>query len=350
MDLYICSTLRHFMFSLLRAKKNADQKSLIVMILDQQGLGERQFDLSALPNSVSVKLVNRKALLRKAYSGPVGFIHKLCATALISNTYFKRRTRKVVLEEELGFDRNTVINLFLFNDRNRLARLLRLIVDQYQVIEDGLSNYSGSPLNIVERFFSRNRQYRYIGDDDRCLNIFLLNKESAPKVIKHKVKAIDFVDTDVVNDLLLPIFKIDRSNFEDFPKVIIATQPISIADMSATGYDLKVYQEIVNKLEQNNISYQFKVHPREREDKYRSFFPLATFIDSKIPLELLLFSQRDKINIVSIYSSAGMGFEKYCHRTTMVTHDESINQEETYRKWQQDIGDLRERLNSLSFD
>lgn len=320
------------------------------MILDQQGLDERQFDLSALPNSVSVKLVNRKAVLRKAYSGLVGFMHKLCATALISNTYFKRRTRKVVLEEELGFDRNTVISLFLFNDRNRLARLLRLIVDQYQVIEDGLSNYSGSPLNIVERFFSRNRQYRYIGDDDRCLNIFLLNKESAPKVIKHKVKAIDFVDTDVVNDLLLPIFKIDRSNFENFPKVIIATQPISIADMSATGYDLKVYQEIVNKLEKNNISYQFKVHPREREDKYRNSFPLATFIDSKIPLELLLFSQRDKINIVSIYSSAGMGFEKYCHRTTMVAHDESINQEEIYRKWQQDIGDLRERLNSLSFD
>ncbi|MFA0520270.1 hypothetical protein AB4501_25310, partial [Vibrio sp. 10N.222.55.E8] len=69
MDLYMCSTLRHFMFALLRASKNAEQNSLIIVILDQQGLDEKQFDLSTLPRSVSVKFVNRKLLLRRVYRG-----------------------------------------------------------------------------------------------------------------------------------------------------------------------------------------------------------------------------------------------------------------------------------------
>ncbi|MFA0077649.1 glycosyltransferase family 52 [Vibrio artabrorum] len=350
MDLYMCSTLRHFMFALLRASKNAEQNSLIIVILDQQGLDEKQFDLSTLPRSVSVKFVNRKLLLRRVYRGLLGFAHKLYATALISSTYFKRRTRKLVLEDELGFDQNTEISLFLFNDRNRLARLLRHLVNQYQVIEDGLSNYSGSPLSAIERLFSINRQNRYFGDDVRCTNIFLLNKDSAPKAINSKVSTIDFVDTDIVNDFLLPIFKVDRSSLDHLPQVLIATQPISIAGMSKSEVTLKVYQEVVNKLKKDNISYQFKVHPRENEDKYREFFPMATFVDSKTPLELLLFSQRRKLNIVSIYSSAGMGFEKFCNRITLIDDEEAERQGEIYLKWSKSMNGVKRRLEDLNFD
>ncbi len=350
MDLYVCSTLRHFMFALLKAGKNTNQNSLIIMILDQQGLNEQQFNLSVLPDHVSVRLVTRKSLLNKIYRGPIGFIHKLYATTFIPSKIFERRTRELVLNKELGVDSNTKIRLFLFNDRNRLARLLRLIVGEYQVIEDGLSNYSGSPLNTVERLISRSREYRYIGDDGRCSQIWLLNKSAAPEAIKDKVQAIDFVDTDVANELLLPIFKVERSLLDGFQGVLIATQPISMAGVSSTGLDLLVYQEVVRTLEEKGIHYQFKVHPRESEEKYTSTFPNASFIDSKIPLELLLFSQSKKVNILSIYSSAGMGFERFCNRLTLVKDSESEKQQKIYSSWANGLDDVKQRLKGLRFD
>jgi len=350
MDLYLCSTLRHLMFALLRALKSSEQESLIVMILDQQDLSAQQFDLSVLPNNVSVKFIKRKDLLGETYRGGIGFIHKLCATALVPSSYFNNRTRELILERQFSIDKSRKINLFLFNDRNRLARLLRLTVKNYQVIEDGLSNYSGSEQSNIERLLFRKRQRRYIGDDHRCQSISLLNKESAPRTIKHKVNAIDFIDTSNVRKYLLSFFKLDLSNLSEFPKVLIATQPISLANMDSTGCDLKAYQELINHLDEKGVSYQIKVHPRESEEKYMNQFSQASFVDSKIPIELYLFSNEEKIDIVSIYSSAGMGFERFCNRVTLIQDNEAEEQEEIYQSWQTGLADLKERLSRLNID
>ncbi|WP_413285395.1 glycosyltransferase family 52 [Vibrio sp. MA40-2] len=350
MDLYLCSTLRHFMFALLRAIRDSEQDSLIIMILDQQDLSEQQFDLTVLPSWVSVKFVKRKNLLGETYKGPIGFTHKLCATALVASAYFKNRTRKYVFERQFNIDNSRKINLFLFNDRNRLARLLRLTVETYQVIEDGLSNYSGNALNNIERLIQRKKHRRYIGDDHRCRSILLLNKEFAPNTIKHKVHAIDFIDTDIVSKYLFPIFKLDLSSLNEFPKVLIATQPISLANMDSTGCDLKVYEELIKYLDEKGLSYQIKVHPRENEEKYTNYFSQASFVDSKTPLELFLFSNEEKIDIVSIYSSAGMGFERFCNRVTLINDSEAEKQEQIYENWQQGLADLRVRLNRLNIN
>ncbi|MEZ8698423.1 glycosyltransferase family 52 [Vibrio lentus] len=348
MNLYLCSTLRHFLFALLKSLKEIDRESRIIVVIDQQGLEPESFDLSALPTTITVKFIGRKKLLKEIYSGGVGSIHKCFAVANSQNQYFRERTVKKLYESEilhapyLEEDRS---RLFLFNDRNRLARLVRLAFPFYEVIEDGLSNYTGTELTLSDRFFFGKRGRRYIGDDQRCTTIHLLDSKQAPKQILNKVKNIDFIDSYNVNTFLYSIFKLDHLDI--IPDVIIATQPISISGMNDSGKDIEIYRKMVEHLESKNCTYAFKVHPRENEGKYKNEFPDSRFIKSKVPLELLVFSSLKLPIVLSVYSSAGMGFESFCHRITLITDDEAENQAVIYNQWKESFVDLNKRLEAI---
>ncbi|MEZ9470073.1 glycosyltransferase family 52 [Vibrio lentus] len=348
MNLYLCSTLRHFLFALLKSLKEVEQESKIIVVTDQQGLESESFDLSILPSTITVKFIGRKKLLEEIYSGGVGIIHKCFAVTNYQNEFFKKRTVNKLYENEILSEKFTdeKTRLFLFNDRNRLSRLMRLAFPFYEVIEDGLSNYTGTELSLTERFLSNKKGRRYIGDDRRCKFIHLLQPELAPSQIVKKVQRIEFIDSNNVNKFLYSIFKLDNSSV-DVPDVIIATQPISISGMSDSGDDINVYRRMVEYLEAKNCTYAFKVHPRENEDKYKNAFPTSKFVKSKIPLELLVFSSSSSPMILSVYSSAGMGFEGFCRRVTLITDDEAERQADIYDKWKQSLLDLNERLEAI---
>ena len=348
MNLYLCSTLRHFLFALLKLLKEVEQESRIIVVTDQQGLEPESFDLSILPSTITVKFMGRKKLLKDIYSGGVGLIHKCFAVANYQNEFFKKRTVNKLYESEILGERFTdgKARLFLFNDRNRLSRLIRLAFPFYEVIEDGLSNYTGTELSFADRFLSNTKDRRYIGDDRRCKFIYLLNPELAPSQIANKVQRIDFIDPDNVNTFLYSIFKLDNSNVV-IPDVIIATQPISISGMSDSGHDITIYRRMVEHLEAQNCTYAFKVHPRENEGKYKSAFPVSKFIKSKIPLELLVFASSSSPVVLSVYSSAGMGFESFCRRVTLITDGEAEIQAEIYNKWKENLLDLNKRLEAM---
>ncbi|CAK1799120.1 hypothetical protein F0248_07570 [Vibrio crassostreae] len=348
MNLYLCSTLRHFLFALLKSLKEAEQESRIIVVTDQQGLEPESFDLSILPSTITVKFIGRKKLLKEIYSGGVGFIHKRFAVANYQCDFFKNRTANKLYEIEVLSEPLTdeKMRLFLFNDRNRLSRLMRLAFPSYEVIEDGLSNYTGTELSLTDRFLSNKKGRRYIGDDRRCKFIHLLQPELAPSQIAKKVQRIDFIDSNNVNKFLYSIFKLDNSNV-DVPDVIIATQPISISGMSDSGDDINVYRSMMEQLEAKNCTYAFKVHPRENEDKYKNAFPDSRFIKSKVPLELLVFSSSNLPIILSVYSSAGMGFENFCHRVTLIKDDEAEIQADIYNQWKESHVDLNKRLEAI---
>lgn len=345
MNLYLCSTLRHFLFALLKSLKEVEQESRIIVITDQQGLEPESFDLSILPSTITVKFIGRKKLLKKTYSGSVGIIHKCFAVANYQNDFFKKRTVNKLYESKILSGKFTAekTRLFLFNDRNRLSRLMRLAFPSYEVIEDGLSNYTGTELSFAERYIFNKEGRRYIGDDRRCKVIHLLTPELAPSQIVNKVQSIDFIAPNNVNRFLYSIFKLESSNVV-IPDVIIATQPISISGMSNSGKDIDVYREMVEHLESKNFTYAFKVHPRENEGKYKSAFPASNFIQSKIPLELLVFASTSSPVVLSVYSSAGMGFEGFCRRITLITDDEAEMQAEIYNQWKESLLDLNKRL------
>lgn len=348
MNIYLCSTLRHFLFATLKSLSVRDELSHIIVITDQQGLDPNHFELSALPSTISVKFVERKQILDSVYNGPLGLIHKLFATANISSQFFQERTLKKLdkcdlLNSEYGLKDTT---LYLFNDRNRLARLMRLAFVEYEVIEDGLSNYTGSELSFAERYVLNKKGRRFIGDDKRCCAIHLLTPKLAASQLAPKVKQINFISHINVNSFIYPLFKVDKSEVS-IPEVIIATQPISIGNMSESECDITVFQKMVDYLKINNHSYAFKVHPRENEMKYMDAFPDAHFIESKIPLELLVFSSCESPTVLSIYSSAGMGFEEYCKRATLIKDDEAEQQADIYAQWQKDLVDVDKRLEEI---
>ncbi|MDH5978226.1 glycosyltransferase family 52 [Vibrio splendidus] len=348
MNLYLCSTLRHFLFALLKSLNEVEQESRIIVVTDQQGLDPESFDLSILPSTITVKFIGRKKLLKEIYRGGMGFIHKCFAVANYQSDFFKKRTANKLYESEVLSEAfvEEKTRLFLFNDRNRLSRLIRLAFPFYEVIEDGLSNYTGTELSLTDRFLSNKKGRRYIGDDRRCKFIHLLNPKLASSQIAKKVQRIDFIDPNNVNTFLYSIFKLDNSNVV-IPDVIIATQPISISGMSDFGHDITVYRRMVEHLEAQKLTYVFKVHPRENEDKYKNAFQDSNFIKSKIPLELLVFASSGSPVVFSVYSSAGMGFEGFCRRMTLITDDEAEMQAEIYNQWKESFLDLNKRLEAM---
>ncbi|MDN3632415.1 glycosyltransferase family 52 [Vibrio lentus] len=348
MNIYLCSTLRHFLFATLKSLSVRDELSHIIVITDQQGLDPNRFELSVLPSTISVKFVERKQILDNVYGGKLGFVHKLFATANISSKFFQERTLKKLdecdlLSSEYGLKGTT---LYLFNDRNRLARLMRLAFIEYEVIEDGLSNYTGSELSLAERYVLSKKGRRFIGDDKRCSAIHLLTPKLAASQLAPKVKPINFISYINVNSFIYPLFKVDKSKVS-IPEVIIATQPISIGNMIESECDIAVFQKIVDYLKFKDYSYAFKVHPRENEMKYRIEFPDTDFIESKIPLELLAFSSCESPIVLSIYSSAGMGFEEHCRRATLIKDEEAEYQADIYAQWQKDLIDVDKRLERI---
>ncbi|AJR07218.1 hypothetical protein C9J03_04760 [Photobacterium gaetbulicola] len=351
MNLYLCSTIRHLMLAVLKSLDEPQVAATILLIKDQQNLLEVDFDIEALPKNIDIQFVNRKQILSRAYCGLSGSLLKLAAVAGVKPTSrLQSYTRKKVLQQILGLQDISGLQLFLFNDRNRLSRLLKLSVNQYSVIEDGLSNYYGVPLSKfdkLKKIFSGNKNtLRYIGDSSRCLRIWLLNSDKAPREISDKVHNIDFINANNVIEYVYPLFKVTEG-LDLTVDAIVATQPISVGKLTASNFDLEVYSALIEQLNKHQRRFICKLHPRESIERYQRAFPECTFLQGKIPLELLIFGADKKLDILSIYSSAGMGFEKYCTRKTLISENEAETMAEVFDSWRADRTELEKRLNYI---
>ncbi|MBY5947155.1 glycosyltransferase family 52 [Photobacterium rosenbergii] len=351
MNLYLCSTIRHFMLAVLKSLNEPDTQSTILLIVDQQKLQETDFDSSSLPSHIKIRFIHRKKTLASIYSGGTGNILKLAAVVGVRPTAgLQAYTRKKILPQLLGENHTPDFRLYLFNDRNRLARLLKLAVAQYSVIEDGLSNYYGVPLSILDQvkklFSGSKRSLRYIGDSNRCQEILLLNQDKAPQEIAIKVKGIDFIKPKNVTKYCYPLFKVSECLGQKV-ETIIATQPISVGNLTETGFDLEIYRNLIQRLNSQHNNFVCKLHPRESIERYQSAFPEVHFIQGKIPLELMIFGSEKKLDILSIYSSAGMGFEKYCTRKTLIHEGEAERMAEVFESWRREHSKLDKRLSSI---
>lgn len=318
------------------------------MITDQQNINKNNYDTSVLPSKIEIIFIQRQDVIstvKKSILGP--FIPLLTYTNSTINKYIKNNicnillTRKIT--ENINFN-NT--QLIVFNDRNRLARIFILCFKDYIVIEDGLSNYRGMKLKFVEKCLKKitspKQKMRYVGDNSKCSNIFLLNPENAPEYIRPKTKVIQFIDHNLITKYCFPFFNVRSDNTT--VQYIIATQPISSPEYLNSGTDLLVYKKIANYLTSKSISFSFKIHPREKTEKYANIIENADFIESKIPLELIILKSPQKIKIISVYSSAGMGFEKYCERITLINDNEVNNMNDTIKSWTKSIDMIDDRI------
>ena len=95
MNIFLCSTVRHLLFSLLKAIKQSDEKSIIFMICDQQNIDKNNFDLSHLPKNIEVVFFNRSDIRKKVYSGFQGKLIKLMANYKVSlPTFFQKKSSR----------------------------------------------------------------------------------------------------------------------------------------------------------------------------------------------------------------------------------------------------------------
>lgn len=348
MNIYLCSTVRHLLFSLLKALSQPEQKQVIFMITDQQNIDENNYDKTSLPNHVEVIFIKRQAIRKKLYRGLSGNILKLLANfnAQLPMKLQQKLTFKL-FHETLRLNASEAqlnsANLFLFNDRNKISRLFRLAFKQYSLVEEGFGNYRGFKFKPFEKIINKmmlsKKKMRYFGDNTLCQSIYLLTPEKAPLYIQHKVQKITFINSELVNKYCLPFFKY---SLKQQYQTILATQPLA-----ATAIDLIAYQAVIQKLAKDNISVALKPHPSEDISRYQATFENIDIIDAKIPLELIIFGAKNKANIISLYSSAGMGFEQYCDRYNLIKDNELSDLNTLFASWRADNSLIDKRISEL---
>jgi hypothetical protein len=351
MNIFLCSTVRHLLFSLLKAIKQPDQKNIIFMICDQQNIDKNNFDVSHLPKHVEVVFFNRSDLRKKVYSGAQGKLIKLMANYKVSlPAFFQKKVTGLIFNQALAvnltIEELSSARLYLYNDRNKMSRLFRLAFNYYHLIDEGVGNYYGKPLKNHEKLMgfilgSKEKQ-RFFGDDERCNSISLVNAEKAPEVLKDKVQQIDFINAESINSYCYDFFKISMAIQ---PQCIIATQPFNFY-----FDDMAVYKRMILKCQENNLTVAIKPHPREDASCYSAAFPDTVIIESKIPLELIVFQANKKINILSIYSSAGLGFEDYCSCLKLIKQDELESANEIFSQWNKDMNMVYSQLDNMFID
>lgn len=324
MDIFLCSTVRHLLFSLLKALSTPEKESCILMVTDQQNIDIENYDLTRLPNNVRVVFIQRSDINKRLLTYKLGKVLKVLAgfniyTSIRIQSYVKKLLFTELIPIVGHIQELNDGDLYLFNDRNKLCRLLRLAFNKYSIIEDGAANYLGTKLKTLEKIGKliklSQQNKRYFGDDSRCKTIYLLNKDDAPELVKNKVVRIEFILPNLIKEHCLFFFKEQKLNESSY---ILATQPIVLNDFAISGCDLVVYGEIIKYFKSKEIDIVIKIHPREDVLKYKNAFPDILIMESKVPLELIIFNGENKCNIVSLFSSAGTGFENYCRRLTLI--------------------------------
>jgi len=110
---------------------------------------------------------------------------------------------------------------------------------------------------------------------------------------------------------------------------------------------MAIYKKIILACQKNNFTVAIKPHPREDISRYLTEFPGILLIESKIPLELLIFKANQNINILSIYSSAGLGFEDYSTSLKVIEDNELENINVLFSQWRKDLNLVDSRLDRL---
>lgn len=320
-NIYICSTVRHLLFSLLRASKLCEESHHILFFSDYQQTSLAEWDLRQLPGNIFVYDLARSEFRHGLGSSLRG---RLCYLLAMRNirapALLLAPLRAMVarytppLSEQLA---TMQPRLWLFNERNRMARLFRLLVNRFSLIEDGEGNYLLQMCRWWKWPGRRARglpaRSRVFGEEKRCDTIWVLHPERLPDRVRHKGRQIDFLDGPAARDLISRVFRDRAAIAGGVRQIILATQPFGIPGVSKDDKQ-RVYGRIVNYLSAQGRQVVLKVHPAEDVRDYDFLGDRVIRVPAKIPLEAMLLGSASTQVVLSVLSTAGMGFERYCTR------------------------------------
>lgn len=352
-DTYICSTVRHLLFSLYKSQ-NSNNQAVIVFFYDFQNIEPQQLDATQLPDNISLILVNRKSLVKHIKKS--GFMGRLILFCSLRGIPVSELIISKLANLLQSYDSNfnfTINSLFLFNDNNKMSRLFRLLNQSYSMIEDGMGNYiehkiESIPKQVLRYLQGKQPKYYVFGEKEQCKEVFAIHPDNLPDSIMHKGKQLTLSKNKVVVDTIKNCFRFnDIPGFSD-SGLIIATQPVftEIKDkLISNDFFLVIYRTIISLSKERGITPVLKLHPLEKRGDYESLDnENIEFLSSKLPLELYLLSTFEKTNIITINSSVGIGMEEYCNVYSLIPDTKVSDYIEVLSEYEIDRDSLQEAI------
>jgi len=353
MNLYICSTLRHLLFSVLKAKNEPNQESHILFFYDYQDIDMNMLDTTCLPDHIKLTLLSRKELTRKLKQSLKGKLYLFLSLRTINLPELLKNKLKIYISGFIpGLSiSNKKIALFVFNERNKMSRLFRTMVSEYEMIEDGVGNYFKVPTvgtqGIVRFLQNKPTQYWLFGEEARCKRIYVVSPEKLPEDIQHKAVQIDFLKNKKNIALINGVFKFSPTKKNPNNSMIIATMPTGSAlfnKLKNKQFLFQLNQHFIDFADEHDIAVSIKTHPSESIKDYDKYFPNINFLPSKLPLELFILNAEKSPTIISIASSAGIGFEDYCRRITLIPESSLEGFVDIILSWENNEDKLKETV------
>ena len=103
----------------------------------------------------------------------------------------------------------------------------------------------------------------------------------------------------------------------------------------------------INYCHRNNLNYAFKLHPKESIEEYLNYYPDAYYLPIKQPLELIVLNCSKAPTVVSINSTAGLGFERFCNRVPLIPDTETSRFAEIMCEWEKHPDNLKSKIKEL---
>lgn len=326
-NLYICSTVKHALFALMRANHHPDEKHLILYFSDYQDARLNLEKTEYHAESCQVVQLERIALKDQLQSTVHGRIIYFCAMRNLRIGSFMRKKLidaiiQVAPELEEAESLHNEHHLWLFNQRNRMSRLFRLLSPTFQIIEDGESNYFAKTVPAWKRpsrlLLGLPAKHRYYGEDKQCKEIWVQDVGRLPEYVRDKGRLIDFVDTTAAQKAAAILFGKQSVLEGGQPVAILATQPLELYKGSSLKGKLALYRLAIQHLTKSGYKVYLKPHPAEDQSEYAAFAEDSSILDNKVPLEVYLCNMTQPALLVSMFSAAGLGFENICRRLPLI--------------------------------
>ncbi|WP_299130588.1 glycosyltransferase family 52 [uncultured Vibrio sp.] len=335
-DIYVCSTVRHLLLSLYKAQDEINP-STIIYFYDYQDVDPKDIDTDQLPTKIELVLMNRESLVN--HIKKIGYVGKCILFFSLRGWSIPEPLKKILVssiyESNNNIDLKGGINkLFLFNDNNKMSRLFRLLVKSYSMIEDGMGNYvkhqiDDKPKQLFRLLSNQPPKHYIFGERKQCDYIYVIHPEKLPKSVQHKGRRLVLSKDKAKISKIQQCFNFDSTNNFDNKTLIIATQPIFNklkGKLKDNDFFYDIYDLIISKSRENGLEPILKLHPKEEIYDYSALKEKGvTFLSNKLPMELYLLSSTDKVNIISINSSAGIGMEDYCNIYKLIPDNDIHN-------------------------
>ncbi|MFC1237537.1 glycosyltransferase family 52 [Vibrio sp. F74] len=353
-NLYICSTVRHLLFSVSKASNELSSPAIILFFKDYQNIEQDSIDVSTLPEHIQLVTLTRKELNKHFKQSLIGKIILACALRKLSlGALIQSKLLQLLNDFYPSFNlEKDNVTLFVFNERNKMSRLFRLLVEQYEMIEDGVGNYYKIPIKGYKKYIraitGKPSDYWVFGEDNKCQRIHVVYPENLPEDVRSKGKKINFLTNKLGVENLNRVFKFHAEEMNT--DVIIATQPTSKAYQSQyedADFQIKIYQYMIDYCRKNRLKVAFKLHPSESIDTYQALYPDEVYLPTKQPLELVVLNCAATPNIMSINSTAGLGFENFCTRKSLILDEDTTRFGEIMLNWEKDPELLKKRIEEL---